>query len=143
MASAERARLRRLQRLEQVRAIDRDRAARDAATAESTLAQLLALAKRTDALAADYAGRQLPRDAAGLAATMQFHDGLLAIAGTARSETASLRGEADLRQQALAQAERRRAATDERLQTARRALLATQTGPAPGNRRALGTALEV
>ena len=57
---ADAARLRRLHRLEKVRAIARQTAAREAAEAEGTLAQLRALAERTAQMAEGYRAKAGP-----------------------------------------------------------------------------------
>ena len=111
---AERAKLKRLQRLEKLRAIAKQSAVTEAARAENALAQLQALADRTQGLVADYAGRTDARDGADLRMLNRFTGGLQGIAATAAADADRARAIADRRQQELAAAERRRAAVEER-----------------------------
>lgn len=142
MARADRNRLRRLHRLTHLRAIEKDLAVRDAAGSEAALARLTELAERTRALAATYACR--PGDAHGgdLAAAMRFENSLGAIAQSASSEAGHTRISADRYHQALAQAERRRAAAADRAEAVRNALQSRNSTTPAGARRAIGTALE-
>ena len=139
---AERQRLRRLQRLERVRDIARQAAAREAAEAESTLAQLEALAERTRRLAADYAGRDGAQDGAMLRQTSRFAGGLQQIYATTAGDAVRARGAADGKLAELGLAERRRAAVEERANEAARDLAKGRETPVLGARRGLGTALE-
>lgn len=142
MASPDAARLRRLRRLARIRAIERDQAQREVAITEATLAQLNRLAERTEALAASYARQPGPVDAAALATGVRFENGLRAIAGTARVDGDAARSAADHRQQLLAEAERRRTATADRVGAAQRTLFSRRWDAPTGARRAFGTALE-
>jgi hypothetical protein len=139
---AERARLARLQRLERVRALAKQSAAAEAAQAEGTLAQLEALAERTRALATEYAMRIEVPDGAALQQLRRFAGGLQGIHANTTSDAANARRIADLKQQALGQAERRRAAVEERAE--RQARLIAKSGEVPvlGARRKSGTGLE-
>lgn len=139
---AEAARLKRLQRLEQVRSIARQHAAREAAAAESTLAQLEALAARTTRLADDYRGRTALANGQELRQLARFVAGLDTIRAATHGDAAQARTLADARQRELAEAERRRAAVEDR---ARAAQLALDRAAAPlvlGARRQTGTGLE-
>jgi hypothetical protein len=140
----EQARLRRLERLERVRSIARQEAAREAAQAEGTLAQLSALADRTAALAEHYRQRTDPADALGLAQQHAVLAGLTGISTTTRGDAAQARALADRKQEELALAERRRAAVEDRAEAERRRLAQRRVGPALGARRTgpIGTGLE-
>lgn len=138
----DRARLTRLHRLEKVRALARQQAARDAAAAEGTLAQLSALADRTARIADDYRVRPFPADAQALRQTGQFVAGLAAIGAATRGDALRAQAVADARQAELAQAERRRAAVEERAAAEGRSLARRAERPILGARRTLGTPLE-
>jgi hypothetical protein len=139
---AERARLARLNRLERVRAIAKQSAAAEAAQAEGTLAQLEALAERTRRLAAEYAARIEVRDGAALQQLARFAGGLQGIYVNTASDAATARRIADHKQQALGQAERRRAAVEERAERQARVVAKAGEVPALGARRKFGTGLE-
>ncbi|MEO0031132.1 MAG: hypothetical protein RIS94_890 [Pseudomonadota bacterium] len=111
---AERARLARLQRLERIRDVARRTALAEAGRAEGTLAQLLALAERTDRLAAEYATRADAADAASLQQVHHFVRGLERISNTTAHDIDRARVHADARAAEAAAAERRRAAAEER-----------------------------
>lgn len=111
---AERAKLKRLQRLEKVRAIAKQSAVTEAARAENTYAQLSALAERTGNLAADYAARTDVVDGADLAMLRRFASGLQGIRATTQADAERAQAIADRRQTELASAERRRAAVEDR-----------------------------
>lgn len=138
----ERRRLARLRRLEKVRAIAKQTAISAAAEAEGTLAQLQALALRSGQLAADYAGRSDAGDGLHLQNIGRFALGLQAVSARTLSDAARARTIADVRQQELAQAERRRAAAEERAVQAAGALAARADEPALGKRRSHGTKLD-
>ena len=138
----EAARLKRLQRLEQVRAIAKQSAALEAARAEGTLAQLEALAERTRRMAEDYRGRTTPRDGLDLRQLGSFVAGLDAISHTTTNDAAKAQRIADARQQDLAQAERRRAAAEDRARSEQRALSQAATPLVLGGRKPVGTGLE-
>lgn len=139
---AERARLRRLQRLERLRAIARQTALGEAAQAESTLAQLEALAQRTRDLAAGYGEHRHFGDAASLQQMISFAGGLQGVAETTASDTLRAREYADGKRIELGRAERRRAVVEERVETQARAIAKASQKPILGVRRPLGTALE-
>ena len=139
---AEKARLRRLQRLEQVRAIAKQAAAREAAEAEGTLAQLEALAERTRRLAEDYRTRADLADGLELRQRGQFVTGLLAISTATTGDADKARGLADRKQQDLARAERARAAVEDRARASQRLLDQRGAPQALGARKAVGTGLE-
>lgn len=135
-------RLHRLQRLEKVRAIARQSAARASAEAESTLAQLEALSLRTGSLVADYAARGDAADGGELRHLATFRAGLGQVSAATRADTERARGHADLRQQALAEAERLRQAAEDRARAEALALARQSAAPPLGARRQLGTGLE-
>ncbi|HCF24401.1 MULTISPECIES: hypothetical protein [unclassified Novosphingobium] len=139
---AEAARVRRLQRLEKVRAHAKQAAALEAARAEVTLAQLEALAARTEAMAADYRGRTGLRDGLELRQLGQFVAGLTGINNTTRGDALQAQQLADAKQQELALAERRRVAVEDRARLGERALAQRLQTPVLGSRRAVGTGLE-
>lgn len=138
----ERARLRRLQRLETVRALARREAAREAAEAEGTLAQLEALAARTRSIADDYRGHRTSPDGHALRQMQQFVSGLGGIASATDRDALHARALADRRQAELALAERRRAAVAQRAEAERRALSRRLEERPLEPRRQLGTGLE-
>lgn len=139
---AERARLRRLLRLEQVRAQARQQAAREAAAAETALAQLETLADRTRTMLAGATPPPGEVTGATLRQLGQFSAGLAALARSAGEDLAGARRHADHLQQALARAERRRAAVADRAALAARLLAERARTPVLGSRRASGTELE-
>lgn len=135
-------RLKRLQRLEKVRDIAKQAAAAEAARAESTLSQLEALAERTRRLAADYAGRSEARDAAALQQLGRFAGGLQGLVASTGRDAERARQLADVRQQELGQAERRRAAVEDRAERQRQVIAKAAETPVLGSRRGFGTPLE-
>lgn len=139
---AERARLRRLQRLERVRDIAKQTAAMEAAEAEGTLAQLLALADRTRQLAADYAARSEARDGASLQQMGRFSFGLQAIAETTSGDADRARVVANAKLADLGAAERRRAAVEERILLKIREIQKRNERQSIEGRRGIGTGLE-
>ncbi len=139
---AERARLKRLLRLERIRAIAKQSLAVESARAEGTLAQLEALADRTRQLACDYAGRREPVDGLALRQLGEFMAGLEGISTSTRSDAATARAVADAKLEALALAERRRAAVESRAEKQARHIAAHAVAPQLGTRRGFGTSLE-
>ena len=140
--TAERARLLRLQRLERLRAHAMQTAALESAQAESTLAQLEALAQRTARLAADYTQRGGARDGAALRQVARFAGGLQGISASTLLDAGQARRLADAKRTALAEAERRRAAAQDRAEDQARSLSKDSAEPMGGARRQLGTGLE-
>ncbi len=139
----EQAKLKRLQRLERVRAIAKQTAAGAAARAEGTLAQLEALAIRTNDLAADYSARRDAGNGAELRQVGVFARGLQGIRVATEGDVARARLIADRRQLELAAAERRRAAVEERVEKQARDVAAKVENPALGSRvKGFGTELE-
>ena len=138
----ERARLRRLQRLERVRAIARQAVALEAAAAESTLIQLEGLAERTRRMSEDYRSRDQALTGHDLRQRGQFLAGLQGLTASTSDDAARARTLADARQQELAQAERRRAAVEDRAVKAARDLAARRIAPVLSGRRRIGTGLE-
>lgn len=114
--SAEKTKLKRLLRLEKLRAIAKQSAASEAAQAEGTLSQLQALAARTGDLAADYAARNDAPDGGALRRLAAFSAGLNGIRANTEADVARARAIADRKQAELAAAERRRAAVEDRAQ---------------------------
>lgn len=135
-------RLRRLLRLETVRAIAKQAAAAEAAEAEGTLAQLEGLVTRTSQLAAGYRpGPALP-DGLALRHLGAFVGGLDRVATATRGDAERARQIADRKQQDLARTERSRAAVEDRAAATRKALEQARQQPVLGARRAVGTDLE-
>jgi hypothetical protein len=139
---AERARLKRLQRLERVRAIAKQTLAVEAAQAEGTLAQLETLASRTQRLARDYSGRRDFGDGLELRQLGQFTAGLQGISAATRSDADQARFTADRKHQELALAERARAAVEDRANRQARSIASRSVPAAIGIRRGFGTGLE-
>jgi len=139
---AERARLARLHRLERVRAIAKQTAAAEAAQAEGTLAQLEALAERTRQMAAEYSPRPGIQDGGRLRQLSNFARGLEGISANTASDAANARRIADIKMQALSQAERRRAVVEERAERQARVIAKGSEAPVLGGRRKFGTGLE-
>lgn len=124
---AERDKLKRLQRLERVRAIAKQTLATEAARAEGTYAQLNQLAVRTGQLAADYAARTDIADGADLRGMNRFAAGLQGIRAATQADADRAQTIADRRQQELAMAERRRAAVEDRVAAQTRQIAARQS----------------
>lgn len=139
---AERKRVRRLQRLEKIRAVAKQAAALEAAEAESTLAQLLALSERTGRMAADYGLPGEVPDAAALSQRLRFTAGLRDISASTRRDALQAQAFADRKQAELARAERSRAAVEARARETERAIAERQSPPALGARRPVGTGVE-
>jgi hypothetical protein len=135
-------RLRRLQRLERVRAIASKTLAVEAAHAEGTLAQLEALAERTRNMTSDYFGRSQAESGLELRQLGQFIAGLQGISATTSNDADHARDLANRKQQEFAVAERRRAAVEDRVIRAARDLAEGRVLPVLGARRAVGTGLE-
>lgn len=132
----------RLRRLEKVRALAKQQAALDAAEAEGRLAHLTALAARTRAMAEGYRDLASLADGQALRQRIQFIHGLTGITAATSRDAASAQALADLRQQDLALAERRRAAVEDRANASQRAYLQRQLHPSAAARRQIGTGLE-
>lgn len=139
---AERKRLARLKRLEKIRAIAKQTAAAEAAQAESTLTQLRALEDRTRRMASEYGARREAADGAALRQVGRFVDGLQALGRTTAGDALRARSIADAKQQQLAEAERRRAAIEERAAAQARQIAKGAQAPVLGARRPSGTGLE-
>ena len=138
----ERQRLHRLKRLEKIRAIAKQTAAAEAAQAESTLSQLRALSDRTRALASDYASRREVADGAALHQLGRFVSGLQALSRTTDGDALRAQSIADAKQQLLAEAERRRAAIEDRAALQTRLIAKATQQPVLGARKGSGTGLE-
>jgi hypothetical protein len=113
--SADKSKLKRLRRLERLRAITRQTALGEAAKAEAALAQVANLEARTAALIQTYALRRDATDAGELQRMQQFVAGLSHIAVTTAGDLARARTHADARAAEAAEAERRRAAVEDRV----------------------------
>lgn len=129
---AERARLARLQRLERIRDVARRTALAEAGKAEGTLAQLEALGHRTRTLVSDYGARGDATDAGSLQQLHKFIRGLERIASGNERDVARARTIADARAAEAVEAERRRAAVQDRAEEqARRIARLQQSNAAP------------
>lgn len=140
--SADKAQLRRLRRLERLRAIARQDAARAAAQAEGTLAQLVRLSARTGAMRDEYGARTDLRDGMALVQHQAFVAGLSTIHHITSADATQARSTANRLQQELALAERRRAAVEERMDQASKTLAQRGAALPTGSRRATGTLFE-
>lgn len=134
MTPPDRKRVLRLARLEKVRDVARQEALRASAEAEGTLARLQALSTRTDSLFDSYAQRSDSASGADLARLAAFRDGLRGVAATATADALRAQALADERQTGLAEAERRRQAVTDRLESARRDADRTPLLPAAARR---------
>jgi len=135
-------RLKRLERLERVRALAKQDALRAAAEAEGHLAQLNVLVDRTARIAEDYRGRRDCDNGAELKRLIGFVTGIAAVGAATTRDATAARQLADQRQQDLARAERSRAAAEERVVSEVRAQGRRGQMPALSGRRAIGMALE-
>lgn len=138
----EAARLKRLSRLERIRAIAKQDALRAAAEAERHLAQVNALADRTARIAADYRARRDCDSGTELRCLQQFSGGIAAIISATARDAAAAQSLADQRQCELASAERSRAAAEDQLHAEVRAQTRRGKLPALTGRKAIGTELE-
>ncbi|MCT2398173.1 hypothetical protein [Novosphingobium mangrovi (ex Huang et al. 2023)] len=138
----ERKRLARLRRLEKIRAIAKQTAAAEAARAEGTLTQLRALSERTRRMASDYGNRREVHDGAALRQLGRFVVGLQAISRTTDGDALRAQSIADAKQRELAEAERRRAAIEERAELQARLIAKASEHPALGSRKGSGTDLD-
>ncbi len=136
-------RLQRLQRLEKVRAIAKQNAAREAAAAESTLSQLEMLAARTGQLMADYSARRGASDGAELRQFGAFRAGLQGVSEATSADALRARHLADHKLLALAAAERARQAVEDRAMRETESIARGSVEPVlAGRRTAIGTPLE-
>lgn len=138
----DRKRLARLQRLEKVRALAKQSAAAEAAKAEGTLAQLLALADRTGELVNDYAGRRDMVDGGALRQVAAFREGLAGVSRTTLADAERARTIADAKMVTLSEAERRRQAVEDRARAEERALASYGQQTPLTARKQLGTEFE-
>lgn len=137
-----RKRLDRLRRLEKIRSIAKQTAAAEAAAAESTLGQLRALSERTRRMASDYAARREAPDGAALHQLNRFIGGLQQLSRSTDGDALRAQSIADAKQRALAEAERRRAAIEDRAELQARLIAKGRETPALGSRKGNGTGLE-
>lgn len=140
--SADKRKLARLNRLEKLRAIARQTAAAEAAQAETTLTQLRGLAERTTAMAQDYSARRDAGDGAALRHVGRFVSGLQVLTRTTHGDALRAQSIADARQLALVEAERRRAAVEDRASAQASLIRAKNQPPVLGGKRKIGTGLE-
>lgn len=140
--TADKKKLARLNRLEKLRAIAKQTAATEAAQAESTLAQLKMLSDRTRSLASGYAARRDASDGATLHHVSRFVGGLQSLTRTTDGDALRAQSIADAKQQALVEAERRRAAIEDRAQLQSRRIASKAQPAVLTSRRTNGTDLE-
>lgn len=140
--TADRKKLARLNRLEKLRAIAKQTAATEAAQAESTLAQLRSLSERTRRLAEGYSARRDANDGAALHQVGRFVSGLQTLTRTTEGDALRARSIADAKQQQLLEAERRRAAIEDRATAQARVVASKAQQPVLGARRGSGTEIE-
>ncbi|MCJ2178259.1 hypothetical protein [Novosphingobium album (ex Hu et al. 2023)] len=138
----EKQRLARLKRLEKIRAIAKQTAAAEAAQAESTFTQLRALSERTRRMASDYASRREAVDGAALHQLGRFVVGLQALSRTTDGDALRAQSIADAKQRELAEAERRRAAIEERAELQARLIAKASEQPVLTSRKGSGTDLD-
>ena len=138
----ERARLARLRRLERIRDIAKQTAAAESAAAESTLSQLRLLSERTKKMATDYGQRREIADGASLHQLGRFVGGLNALTRTTEGDAVRAKSIADAKLQILAEAERRRAAIEDRADTQARIIAKGSTPVVLTSRKAIGTDLD-
>ncbi|KQM14828.1 hypothetical protein [Novosphingobium sp. Leaf2] len=140
--NADQHKLARLNRLEKLRAIARQTAAAEAAQAENTLTQLRGLAERTSAMAQDYSARRNATSGAALQHVGRFVSGLQVLSRTTHGDALRARSIADARQHALVEAERRRAAVEDRATAQANLIRAKNQPPVLSGKRKIGTGLE-
>ena len=140
----ERLKLKRLRRLERLRGIARQSALAEAARAEQTLAQVANLEARTAALIEAYRLRRDAHTGQDLRQSRQFVSGLTRIADQTAADLVRAREAADASAAEAAEAERRRAAVDDRIEAARQRIARRSADIAHPAKPAgpLGTALE-
>lgn len=119
---AERRRLARLQRLERVRDIAKQALLAESAQAEQTLGQLESLAGKSRALASEYVAHDATLDGLALIQMLRFGEGLRGVSRRADDDAERARTIADRKSRELAEAERRRAAVESRVNAAVRGL---------------------
>ena len=139
---ADNAKLKRLQRLEKLRAIAKRNAAAETARAEGTLAQLQSLAGRSRAIVDTYRTRRSPATGAELRELSLFVGNLSEVVTKTESDAAKARKLADRKLSELAEAERRRSAVEERVIATQTMLARTDQNPATAARPRIGTGLE-
>jgi len=139
---AERDKLKRLMRLEQIRAIAKRTAAAEAAEAESTLAQLNRLSDHTGELAKQYGPRLGASNGAALRHQGAFVRELRNLSAITASDASRAQVHADGKMAELAVAERRRAVVEERTDKQKRKLTKPVSSASSGARRGFGTGLE-
>jgi len=140
--NTDRTRLLRLRRLEAVRTVARQTAAREAAEAQSTLAKLHALAERTGRLAGEYASRRDAGDGATLRDLGSFAEGLGTLSRNTSEDARRAEAVADAKLHLLGQAERRRAAVEERAVLQEKLIARAGEPTVLGSRKPAGTGLE-
>lgn len=133
--SADRERLERLRRIERVRAIAKQMAANEAAEAEGTLGQLMALRDRTHSITLGYDPMDRCADAGALQRMGSFLGGVNRINAQTEQEIVAARQQADAKQAQLAAAERRRSLAGSRVEDARRHMRREKMQPCDAKRK--------
>lgn len=140
--TADKKKLDRLNRLEKLRAIAKQTAATEAAQAEGTLAQLRNLSDRTRRLAGDYSARRDAPDGGALLQVGRFVNGLQTLTRTTDGDALRAQSIADAKQQLLVEAERRRAAIEDRATAQARVVASKAQQPVLGGKKPSGTKLD-
>lgn len=133
--SAERDRVARLRRIERVRAISKQIAANEAAEAEGTLGQLMALRDRTRDITASYNPKSSCDDAGDLQRMGHFIGGVSLITQQAETDITVAQTTADAKQALLRTAERRRSLVSERIVEADKGARKEKSLPTEGRRK--------
>lgn len=136
------AKLKRLQRLERIRAIAKREAATRVAEAEATFAQLDNLASRSRSLAASYTGGKSTQDGADLQGFTAFAAGMEAVALATAQDARRAYMAADARMAELTMAERRRDSVEQRAKSTMRDMARHNEPGFHGARPRTGTLLE-
>lgn len=117
----------RLERLMRVREVARLTALERVSGAEQAFTRLSGVARRSNALAADYAARPDVHDAASLQNLRAYHSGIAQLSADAARNTIAARQAADAEQVLLARAERSRDLVEKRLIADRQAASKAKT----------------
>lgn len=132
---ADRLVLDRLRRIERVRAAARQTAAMNAAEAEGTLGQLLALHNQTREISGNYDLQNSCDTAAGLQGMCAFLGGIAELIDHTETRIGHSRSQADQAQMQLLASERRRAIAEDRLQQCKRSANTEKPVATPARKR--------
>ena len=131
----DRSTLRRLQRLERVREVARQSAAVQAAEAESTLGQLVALRDRTRDIASSYRTDEAGMEGGDLRRVRAFVDGVGRLTCQTERDIDGARTRADAMRSDFHAADRRLSRVAEQVEAQRRALTYEKPADTPARRR--------